>query len=112
MEGSSEAAQAAADIIFLAPGLSTIINETIKPDLIIFITLFTDLATVAVTYDNAHVEPRPVEWQLKKGLVISLILGILLLAAGTVSRPSMPFVWVLYAGIHIYWGYYSSRRGR
>ncbi|KAJ2985159.1 hypothetical protein NUW58_g302 [Xylaria curta] len=126
VEGSSEAAQAAADIVFLAPGLSTIvlsirtrarmltskqifqrmksyvqyrialclhleiylttsmiiINETIRPDLIVFIALFADLATVAVAYDNAHVEPRPVEWQLKKIWVISVILGALL-AAGT-----------------------------
>ncbi|KAI1161705.1 E1-E2 ATPase-domain-containing protein [Nemania serpens] len=120
VEGSSEAAQAAADIVFLAPGLSTIIlsiktarqifqrmksyvqyrialclhleiylttsmiiiNETIRPDLIVFIALFADLATVAVAYDNAHVEPRPVEWQLKKIWVISVILGGLL-AAGT-----------------------------
>ncbi|KAI1343160.1 E1-E2 ATPase-domain-containing protein [Xylariaceae sp. FL0016] len=120
VEGSSEAAQAAADIVFLAPGLSTIIlsiktsrqifqrmkayvqyrialclhleiylttsmviiNETIRPDLIVFIALFADLATVAVAYDNAHVEPRPVEWQLKKIWVISVILGFLL-AVGT-----------------------------
>ncbi|KAI0439639.1 E1-E2 ATPase-domain-containing protein [Xylaria telfairii] len=120
VEGSSEAAQAAADIVFLAPGLSTIIlsiktarqifqrmksyvqyrialclhleiylttsmiiiNETIRPDLIVFIALFADLATVAVAYDNAHVEPRPVEWQLKKIWVISVILGALL-ATGT-----------------------------
>ncbi|KAI0467432.1 E1-E2 ATPase-domain-containing protein [Xylaria cf. heliscus] len=120
VEGSSEAAQAAADIVFLAPGLSTIvlsirtarqifqrmksyvqyrialclhleiylttsmiiIDETIRPDLIVFIALFADLATVAVAYDNAHVEPRPVEWQLKKIWVISVILGALL-AAGT-----------------------------
>ncbi|KAI1263876.1 hypothetical protein F5Y18DRAFT_118694 [Xylariaceae sp. FL1019] len=120
VEGASEAAQAAADIVFLAPGLSTIIlsiktsrqifqrmksyvqyrialclhleiylttsmviiNETIRPGLIVFIALFADLATVAVAYDNAHVEPRPVEWQLKKIWVISVILG-LLLAAGT-----------------------------
>lgn len=127
MEGSSEAAQAAADIVFLAPGLSTIIlsiktarqifqrmkayvqyrialclhleiylttsmviiNETIRPDLVVFIALFADLATVAVAYDHAHVEPRPVEWQLKKIWVISLILGVLL-ATGTVCTHHIP----------------------
>jgi H+-transporting ATPase len=89
VEGSSEAAQAAADIVFLAPGLSTIvlaikiarqifqrmksyiqyrialclhleiylvtsmiiIDETIRAELIVFIALFADLATVAVAYD-------------------------------------------------------------
>ncbi|CAI6096686.1 unnamed protein product [Clonostachys chloroleuca] len=120
VEGSSEAAQAAADIVFLAPGLSTIvlaiktarqifqrmkayvqyrialclhleiyltlsmiiINETVRADLIVFLALFADLATVAVAYDNAHWEPRPVEWQLPKIWIMSIILGILL-AAGT-----------------------------
>ncbi|KAI0838014.1 plasma-membrane proton-e [Hypoxylon sp. FL0890] len=127
VEGASEAAQAAADIVFLAPGLSTIIlsiktsrqifqrmkayvqyrialclhleiylttsmiiiNETIRPDLIVFIALFADLATVAVAYDNAHVEPRPVEWQLKKIWVISVILGSLLAAGTWIIRGTM-----------------------
>ncbi|KAH7392850.1 plasma membrane ATPase 1 [Pyrenochaeta sp. MPI-SDFR-AT-0127] len=120
VEGSTEAAQAAADIVFLAPGLSTIvlaiktarqifqrmkayiqyrialclhlevylvtsmiiINETIRAELIVFLALFADLATVAVAYDNAHSEQRPVEWQLPKIWFISVILG-LLLALGT-----------------------------
>jgi len=120
VEGATEAAQAAADIVFLAPGLSTIvsaikiarqifqrmkayiqyrialclhleiylvtsmiiINETIRVELIVFLALFADLATVAVAYDNAHYEPRPVEWQLPKIWIISVILGIML-AIGT-----------------------------
>ncbi|ROW09334.1 hypothetical protein VPNG_05839 [Cytospora leucostoma] len=127
VEGSSEAAQAAADIVFLAPGLSTIIlsiklarqifqrmkayiqyrialcihleiylttsmiilNETIRPDLIVFIALFADLATVAVAYDNAHVEPRPVEWQLPKIWVVSTVLGFLLAVATWIVRGTM-----------------------
>ncbi|CAK4031989.1 Plasma membrane ATPase [Lecanosticta acicola] len=120
VEGATEAAQASADIVFLAPGLSTIvfaiktarqifqrmksyiqyrialclhleiylvtsmiiINETISSELIVFIALFADLATVAVAYDNAHSEQRPVEWQLPKIWIISVILGIEL-AIGT-----------------------------
>lgn len=127
VEGSSEAAQAAADIVFLAPGLSTIIlsiktarqifqrmkayiqyrialclhleiylttsmiilNETVRPDLIVFIALFADLATVAIAYDNAHVEPRPVEWQLSKIWVVSVILGGLLALATWIVRGTM-----------------------
>ena len=127
VEGASEAAQAAADIVFLAPGLSTIvlaiktarqifqrmkayiqyrialclhleiylttsmiiINETIRVDLIVFIALFADLATVAVAYDNAHSEQRPVEWQLPKIWIISIILGIMLAAGTWVIRASM-----------------------
>ena len=127
VEGSSEAAQAAADIVFLAPGLSTIvlaiktarqifqrmkayiqyrialclhlelyltlsmiiIDETVRVDLIVFLALFADLATVAVAYDNAHWEPRPVEWQLPKIWIISVILGVLLALGTWVLRGTM-----------------------
>ncbi|KAK4554539.1 hypothetical protein LTR86_008393 [Recurvomyces mirabilis] len=127
VEGASEAAQAAADIVFLAPGLSTIvfaiktarqifqrmksyiqyrialcihlelylvtsmviIQETISADLIVFIALFADLATVAIAYDNAHSDPRPVEWQLPKIWVISVILGIELALATWIVRGTM-----------------------
>lgn len=127
VEGASEAAQAAADIVFLAPGLSTIvlaiktsrkifqrmkayvryrialclhlevyltlsmiiINETITVDLIVFLALFADLATIAVAYDNAHYEPRPVEWQLPKTWVISIVLGILLAIGTWIIRGTM-----------------------
>ncbi|ORY10258.1 plasma membrane H+-ATPase [Clohesyomyces aquaticus] len=127
VEGSSEAAQAAADIVFLAPGLSTIVlaiktareifqrmkayiqyrialclhleiylvtsmiilNETIRVELIVFIALFADLATVAVAYDNAYSEERPVEWQLPKIWIISVVLGILLALGTWVIRGTM-----------------------
>ncbi|KAE8362084.1 hypothetical protein BDV27DRAFT_132106 [Aspergillus caelatus] len=127
VEGSTEAAQAAADIVFLAPGLSTIVDaiklarqifqrmkayiqyrialclhleiylvtsmiiieETMRADLIVFIALFADLATIAIAYDNAHFEQRPVEWQLPKIWVISVILGILLAAATWIIRASL-----------------------
>ncbi|KAF2744322.1 plasma-membrane proton-e [Sporormia fimetaria CBS 119925] len=127
VEGSSEAAQAAADIVFLAPGLSTIvlaiktareifqrmksyvqyrialclhleiylvtsmiiIRETIRVELIVFIALFADLATVAVAYDNAYSDERPVEWQLPKIWVISVILGVLLALGTWVLRGTL-----------------------
>lgn len=66
-----------------------ILNETVRPDLIVFIALFADLATVAVAYDNAHVEPRPVEWQLKKIWAVSVILGTLLAIATWIVRGTM-----------------------
>ena len=127
VEGATEAAQAAADIVFLAPGLSTIvdaikvarqifqrmkayvqyrialclhleiylttsmiiINETIRTDLVVFLALFADLATIAVAYDNAHYEPRPVEWQLPKIWVISCVLGVLLALSTWIMRGSI-----------------------
>ncbi|CZT11164.1 hypothetical protein WAI453_010898 [Rhynchosporium graminicola] len=127
VEGATEAAQAAADIVFLAPGLSTIvsaikiarqifqrmkayiqyrialclhleiylvtsmiiINETIRAELIVFLALFADLATIAVAYDNAHFEQRPVEWQLPKIWIISVVLGILLALGTWVIRGAL-----------------------
>lgn len=124
VEGATEAAQAASDIVFLAPGLSTIVdaikcarqifqrmkayvqyrialclhleiylatsmcilNETIRLDLIVFLALFADLATIAVAYDNAHYEQRPVEWQLPKIWVISVVLGTLLAISTWIMR--------------------------
>jgi H+-transporting ATPase len=127
VEGATEAAQAAADIVFLAPGLSTIvsaikiarqifqrmkayiqyrialclhleiylvtsmiiINETVRVELIVFLALFADLATIAVAYDNAHFEQRPVEWQLPKIWIISVILGIFLALGTWIIRGAM-----------------------
>ncbi|KAI9746681.1 MAG: hypothetical protein M1818_000395 [Claussenomyces sp. TS43310] len=127
VEGASEAAQAAADIVFLAPGLSTIvsaiklarqifqrmkayiqyrialclhleiylvtsmviINETLTVDLVVFLALFADLATIAIAYDNAHYEQRPVEWQLPKIWIISVILGALLALGTWVVRGTL-----------------------
>lgn len=140
VEGASDAAQSAADIVFLDEGLSTMIlaiktareifhrmkayiiyrialclhleiylvlsmlilkyvkaaflhsrelfadsdlcSETIRVDLVVFLGLFADVATIAIAYDNAQSAHRPVEWQLPKVWIISTILGILL-AAGT-----------------------------
>lgn len=66
-----------------------IINETIRSELIVFIALFADLATVAVAYDNAHSEQRPVEWQLPKIWIISVVLGVLLALATWIMRGAM-----------------------
>ena len=66
-----------------------IINETLRVDLVVFLALFADLATIAVAYDNAHFEARPVEWQLPKIWIISVTLGGLLAIATWVMRASL-----------------------
>lgn len=66
-----------------------IINETINVDLIVFLALFADLATIAVAYDNAHYEARPVEWQLPKIWTISIILGCLLACSTWILRGTL-----------------------
>ena len=104
VEGASDAARSAADIVFLAPGLSAIIDalktsrqifhrmysyivyrialslhleiflglwiaildETLNIELVVFIAIFADVATLAIAYDNAPFSPKPVKWQFTK----------------------------------------------
>ncbi|KAF2128858.1 plasma membrane ATPase [Dothidotthia symphoricarpi CBS 119687] len=120
VEGSSDAARSAADIVFLAPGLSAIIdaiktsrqifhrmyayvvyrialslhleiflglwiavlNESLNLQLIVFIAIFADIATLAIAYDNAPYSQTPVKWNLPKLWGTSILLGMIL-AIGT-----------------------------
>lgn len=120
VEGASDAARSAADIVFLAPGLSAIIdvlktsrqifhrmyayvvyrialslhleiflalwicilNETLNLNLIAFIAIFADIATLAIAYDNAPYSKTPVKWNLPRMWGMSILLGIVL-AVGT-----------------------------
>jgi H+-transporting ATPase len=120
VEGASDAARSAADIVFLAPGLSAIIdaiktsrqifhrmyayvvyrialslhleiflglwiailNESLNLQLVVFIAIFADIATLAIAYDNAPYSRSPVKWNLPKLWGMSILLGIVL-AAGT-----------------------------
>lgn len=120
VEGATDAARSAADIVFLAPGLSAIIdalktsrqifhrmyayvvyrialslhleiflglwivilNQSLSIDLIVFIALFADVATLAIAYDNAPYDPMPVKWNTPRLWGMSIVLGIIL-AIGT-----------------------------
>lgn len=120
VEGASDAARSAADIVFLAPGLSAIIdalktsrqifhrmyayvvyrialslhleiflglwiailNTSLNIELVVFIAIFADVATLAIAYDNAPFSKSPVKWNLPKLWGTSVILGIVL-AIGT-----------------------------
>ena len=120
VEGASDAARSAADIVFLAPGLSAIIdalktsrqifhrmyayviyrialslhleiflglwiiilNQSLQLELVVFIAIFADIATLAIAYDNAPFSKVPVKWNLPKLWGISTIFGIVL-AVGT-----------------------------
>lgn len=120
VEGASEAARAAADIVFLAPGLSAIIDAlktsrqifhrmyayvvyrialslhleiflglaiaildlSLNSELIVFIAISADLATLAIAYDRAPFSKTPVKWNLPRLWLTSILLG-LTLAAGT-----------------------------
>ncbi|KAL9074674.1 MAG: hypothetical protein Q9157_004281 [Trypethelium eluteriae] len=120
VEGATEAARSAADIVFTAPGLSAIIdaiktsrqifhrmysyvvyrialslhleiflglwiaimNESINLNLLVFIAIFADIATLAIAYDKAPFAHKPVKWNIPKIWGLSVILGIIL-AIGT-----------------------------
>ncbi|KAH9882800.1 plasma membrane H+-ATPase [Plenodomus biglobosus] len=120
VQGASDAARSAADIVFLAPGLSAIIdalktsrqifhrmyayvvyrialslhleiflglwiailNESLNLQLVVFIAIFADIATLAIAYDNAPYSKTPVKWNLPKLWGMSILLGVIL-AAGT-----------------------------
>lgn len=120
VEGASDAARSAADIVFLAPGLSAIIdalktsrqifhrmyayvvyrialslhleiflglwiailNDSLNLQLVVFIAIFADIATLAIAYDNAPYSKTPVKWNLPKLWGMSVLLGIVL-AVGT-----------------------------
>lgn len=120
VEGATDAARSAADIVFLAPGLSAIIdalktsrqifhrmyayvvyrialslhleiflglwivilNQSLSIDLVVFIALFADVATLAIAYDNAPYDPKPVKWNTPRLWGMSIVIGIVL-AIGT-----------------------------
>lgn len=127
VEGSSDAARSAADIVFLAPGLSAIIdaiktsrqifhrmhayvvyrialslhmeiflalwiaifNESLKIQLVVFIAIFADIATLAIAYDKAPFSRTPVKWNLPKLWGISIVMGLILAAASFICLSTM-----------------------
>ncbi|KAG5517925.1 hypothetical protein PMAC_000380 [Pneumocystis sp. 'macacae'] len=116
VQGASDAARSAADIVFLAPGLSAIIdalktsrqifhrmyayvvyrialslhleiflglwivifNHLMILELVVFIAIFADIATLAIAYDNAPYSLFPTKWNLPKLWGLSLLLGVAL----------------------------------
>ena len=127
VQGSTDAARSAADIVFLAPGLSAIIdaiktsrqifhrmhayvvyrialslhmdiflglwiavlNESLKIQLVVFIAIFADIATLAIAYDKAPYSRTPVKWNLPKLWGISIILGLILAGASFICLTTM-----------------------
>ena len=59
-----------------------ILNQSLSIDLIVFIALFADVATLAIAYDNAPYDPMPVKWNTPRLWGMSIVLGIIL-AIGT-----------------------------
>ena len=127
VEGSSDAARSAADIVFLAPGLSAIIdaiktsrqifhrmysyivyrialslhlevflgfwmvimNQSLNLQLVVFIAIFADIATLAIAYDNAPYSKTPVKWNLPKLWGLSIVLGVVLAVGTWITHTTM-----------------------
>lgn len=127
VEGASDAARSAADIVFLAPGLSAIIdalktsrqifhrmyayvvyrialslhleiflglwiailNESLNLNLVVFIAIFADIATLAIAYDNAPFSKTPVKWNLPRLWGMSILLGFVLAIGSWIALTTM-----------------------
>lgn len=127
VEGASDAARSAADIVFLAPGLSAIIdaiktsrqifhrmyayvvyrialslhmevflglwiairNESLSIQLVVFIAIFADIATLAIAYDRAPFSRSPVKWNLPRMWGVSIIMGLILAAGSWICLTTM-----------------------
>lgn len=127
VEGASDAARSAADIVFLAPGLSAIIdaiktsrqifhrmyayvvyrialslhmeiflglwiailNDSLNIQLVVFIAIFADIATLAIAYDRAPYSRSPVKWNLPKMWGISIIMGCILAIGSWICLTTM-----------------------
>jgi len=59
-----------------------ILNRSLNIELVVFIAIFADVATLAIAYDNAPFSKTPVKWNLPKLWGMSVLLGCVL-AIGT-----------------------------
>jgi H+-transporting ATPase len=59
-----------------------ILNRSLNIELVVFIAIFADIATLAIAYDNAPYSQTPVKWNLPKLWGMSVLLGVVL-AIGT-----------------------------
>jgi hypothetical protein len=59
-----------------------ILNQSLNLELVVFIAIFADVATLAIAYDNAPFSKTPVKWNLPKLWGMSILLGAIL-AVGT-----------------------------
>jgi len=127
VEGSTDAARSAADIVFLAPGLSAIIDalktsrqifhrmyayivyrialsihleiflglwiaildNSLSIELIVFIAIFADVATLAIAYDREQYLTVPVKWNLPRLWGMSVVLGVILAIGSWICVTTM-----------------------
>jgi H+-transporting ATPase len=66
-----------------------ILNTSLNLELVVFIAIFADIATLAIAYDNAPFSKTPVKWNLPKLWGMSIILGIILAVGSWIALTTM-----------------------
>jgi len=66
-----------------------ILNTSLNLELVVFIAIFADVATLAIAYDNAPFSKTPVKWNLPKLWGMSVLLGVILAVGTWITLTSM-----------------------
>jgi H+-transporting ATPase len=66
-----------------------ILNQSLKPKLIVFIVVLTDIANLAIAYDNVPFSKEPAQWNLRKLFSMAFFLGVLLTISSWVALTTM-----------------------
>ena len=66
-----------------------ILNTSLNLELVVFIAIFADIATLAIAYDNAPFSKTPVKWNLPKLWGMSIILGVILAVGSWIALTTM-----------------------
>jgi H+-transporting ATPase len=66
-----------------------ILNQSLNIELVVFIAIFADIATLAIAYDNAPYSRTPVKWNLPKLWGMSVVLGIVLSVGTWIALTTM-----------------------
>ncbi|GMG60231.1 unnamed protein product [Ambrosiozyma monospora] len=67
----------------------TILNNSLNIDLVVFIAIFADVATLAIAYDNAPFDRKPVKWNLPRLWGMSIVMGVILAIGSWITLTSM-----------------------
>jgi H+-transporting ATPase len=76
-----------------------ILNNSLNLNLIVFIAIFADIATLAIAYDNAPYSQTPVKWNLPKLWGMSVLLGFVLAIGTWIALTTMFAAGNNYGGI-------------
>ena len=75
-------------ILFITLAITVFNFYPVTAIMIIVLALLNDIPIMAIAYDNAKIEPKPVRWNMREVLTVSTVLGL----AGVVSSFLLFFV--------------------